>query len=125
MVFELVGSIAMDPIARALNWFFPIGPVQVSPPSVDLYNPTPASLSLDALASPVPTQTVLGSFGSNTIELPELIPNEPETYFHVGCAVRASLVRHTPPPAATAHNRQFPGTHTGEIANAVVRPDAS
>src|SRR5438309_6424511 len=108
MVFELVGSMAIDPIARALNCDFPIGPVQVSPPSLDLYSPTPASLSLDAFASPVPTHTVLGSFGSSSIELPELIPNEPERYVHVGCVARASLVRHTPPPAAIVQSRQFP-----------------
>src|SRR5262252_9476487 len=104
MVFEFVGSMAMDPIARALNCGLPIGPVQVSPPSVDLYSPTPASLSPDAFASPVPTHTVFGSFGSSWIELPELIPNETERYFQMGVVARASLVRHTPPPAATAQN---------------------
>src|SRR5215467_10874866 len=101
MVFEFAGSMAIDPIARALNCAFPIGPVQLSPPSVDLYNPTPASLSLDAFASPVPTHTVFGSFGSSWIELPELIPNEADRYFQVGVVTRASLVRHIPPPAAT------------------------
>src|SRR5512132_1322665 len=102
-----------------------MGPVHVSPPSVDLYRPTPASLSAEALASPVPTQTVLGSLGSSAIELTALIPNEPERYFQVGSDTRASSVRHTPPPAGVAHRRQFRGTQMGEIASAVVRPPAS
>src|SRR5580700_324391 len=102
MVLELVGSMAMVPIDRALNCALPIGPVQVSPPSVDLYSPTPASLSADALASPVPAQIVLESLGSIAMELPELIPNEADRYVHFGMVARASLVRHTPPPAGVA-----------------------
>src|SRR5271169_3269563 len=58
-VLESVGSIAIEPMERALNTFLPSGPLHVFPPSTDLYKPTPASLSEEALASPVPTQTML------------------------------------------------------------------
>src|SRR6516165_711272 len=73
IVLESAGSMAIDPMARALNELLPIGPLHVSPPSIDLYNPTPASLSADALASPVPTQTILLLFGSSVMELAALI----------------------------------------------------
>ena len=67
---------AMVPTPRASKTGLPSGPVQVSPPSVDLYRPTPASQPLlQALASPVPTQIVfpLGSLGSTAMEPMELI----------------------------------------------------
>src|SRR5438270_13637983 len=75
------GLMAMVLTPRALNTDPPIGPLQVSPPSVDLYSPTPASQPLlQALASPVPTHSVLpvGSLGSSTIDPTELISNEAE-----------------------------------------------
>jgi hypothetical protein len=63
-------------MARPLKTERPSGLVHVSPPSVDLYRPAPAAESPEALASPVPTYSVLpvGSFGSSVIALPDWIP---------------------------------------------------
>ena len=79
MVLGSPSFTAMVPTARALKTDAPKGPDHVSPPSVDLYRPTPASQPLpQALASPVPTQRVfpVGSFGSNVMEPTEFIANE-------------------------------------------------
>src|SRR6266480_7857419 len=38
--------------------------VQVSPPSIDLYTPSPSETLLRVHASPVPTQITFGFFGS-------------------------------------------------------------
>ena len=67
MWLELEGSIATVPIARLLEMAtLEASSVQVAPPSVDLYRPTPASESDEPLGSPVPTQIVFGLFGSTT-----------------------------------------------------------
>ena len=98
----------MLPMARPANAAAPSGPIQVSPPSVDLYIPTPAAESLEALASPVPTYSVspVGSLGSSVIELPEFIPKSPDRNCQLGWPLSAFFVRHTPPPAANIHTRQ-------------------
>src|SRR5277367_5456588 len=113
-----------EPIARALNTLLPIGPVQVSPPSVDSYKPTPAPLSPEEFASPVPTHTWLLLFGSRTTDPVAFVAKDAERNVQIGCAFSALSVRHTPPPAVAAHSRQWPGMHPGSIANPVVRPPA-
>src|SRR3954467_14963393 len=124
MVFGSPRLTAMLPIARPLKTARPSGPVQVSPPSVDLYIPVPAAESPDAFASPVPTYRVLpvASFGSSVIELPDWMPKSEERNSQLGCPASAFFVRHTPPPAAKTQRRQWPGAHAGSIAIAVIRP---
>src|SRR5262249_50468555 len=51
--FGFPGVTAIVPMERPLKGV-PSGPVQVSPPSIDLYNPTPAPESALAFDSPVP-----------------------------------------------------------------------
>ena len=54
--FGSVGSTAMVAIPRSFDAATdPASNVHVVPPSVDLYTPTPASLSLEPFGSPVPT----------------------------------------------------------------------
>ena len=107
-MFGAPGVTAMLPIARPPNTEAPSGPVHVSPPSVDLYRPTPAAESPDAFASPVPTYSVLplASFGSSVIELPDWMPNSPDRNSQFGWPLNAFFVRHTPPPAANTQRRQ-------------------
>src|SRR5262245_10529558 len=117
----------MVPIERPLNSATPSGPVQVSPPSVDLYRPTPAAESPDAFASPVPAYRVLpvASLGSISSELPDWMPKPADRNFQRGVSPRALSVRHTPPLAAKIHRRQLPGAQFGSMASAVVRPPAT
>src|SRR5918999_2203676 len=74
--------------------------------------PTPASQpELQALASPVPTHSVLLrlSLGSSSRDDVLLCSNSFERYFHCGFLPSALFVRQTPPPAPTAiHRRQLP-----------------
>src|SRR4029453_7467255 len=105
MVWGSPGRRAMVPRARPLKTEAPSGPVQVSPPSVVLYMPLPTAESAEALASPVPTYSVLplGSFGSIVIELPDWMPKSVERNSQFGCPLSAFFVRQTPPPAANNH----------------------
>src|SRR6266487_2039576 len=114
----------MEPTPRPPNTDLPYGPVQVSPPSVDLYRPTPWTHPLPhVLPSPVPTQIVfpVGSLGSIIIAPIELISNEPLRYVHDGWSASAFFVRQTPPPAGPIHIRQCPGRQSGAIAIASIR----
>src|SRR5919109_2391390 len=124
MVFGLPGFTAIEPIPRPPKTDFPYGPDHVSPPSVDLYRPTPWTQPLPhVLPSPVPTQSVfpVGSFGSRVIAPIELISNEPLRYFQEGSSASAFSVRQIPPPAGPIHMRQCPGWQFGARAMASMR----
>jgi hypothetical protein len=128
MVRESPGSMTISPTPLPANSGLPIGPVQVLPPSVDRYRPTPATHpEAQMFASPVPTHTVLPvrSLRSIVTVPAALIPRGPPRYSHFGVAARASLVRHTPPPAGVAYIRQLRGTHVSAMAIEVVRPPAT
>ena len=95
-MFDVRGSTAIELTPRPPNTVLPYGPVQVSPPSVDLYSPCPCTQPLaHVLPSPVPTNSVLplASFGSSAIDPIELISNEPLRYFHDGSSASAFSVR--------------------------------
>src|SRR6266498_3094399 len=112
----------MDPMPRPPKTDLPYGPVHVSPPSVDLYRPTPWTQPLPhVLPSPVPTQSVFGSAGSRVMAPMELIWNEPLRYFHEGSSASAFSVRQIPPPAGPTHMRQWPARQSGAIAIALMR----
>src|SRR5262245_30505981 len=87
IVFESFGLITIEPMPLPPNCGLPIGPVHVTPPSVDLYRPTPATQpDAQMFASPVPTQTVLpvGSLESMVTAPAELMPSGPPRYSQVG-----------------------------------------
>src|SRR3989442_5567806 len=77
--------------------------------------------------SPVPTQTVstVASLGSTVIEPTVFLSNEAERYGQWGSPVSTLSVRHTPPPDVAAQSVHCPGTQSGPIAKAVVRPPAA
>ena len=80
MVFGLPGTIRISPTPLPANSVWPIGPVQLEPPLVDLYRPVPATQPEPQMfASPVPTQTVwpVGSFGSISTVPVALMPSGP------------------------------------------------
>src|SRR6185369_16745355 len=100
---------------------------QCSPPSVDLYNPSPASESLEPFGSPVPTYTVapLGSVGSYRRDPIELVANPALTGRHCGVPASTFAVFHTPPPAApTSAVQEFPPQRL-DTAKLVTRPDTT
>src|SRR2546422_11721468 len=124
MIFGAPGLIAMLPTPRPAKADWPSGPVQVSPPSVDLKIPTPWTQPLpQVFASPVPTYSVLpvASFGSSVIEPMALIPNPPERYVHFTVFASASSVRQTPPPASATQSLQFLEMQVDPMAMALIR----
>src|SRR5690348_9430991 len=74
--------------------------VQLSPPSVVLYTPSPTPTLLRVHDSPVPTHTVFGSFG-----LTRMAPMDGVSRSNTGFqVVPASRDTHTPPPALPTHS---------------------
>src|SRR5436189_3477092 len=124
MWLESVGSTATVPIARLFEMAtLDASSVQVAPPSVDLYRPTPASESPAPFGSPVPTQIVFGLLGSIAIEPIALDAGPFHASVHAGVAARASVVFQMPPPAAPPYSTQLPETQVGAIAIAATRPE--
>src|SRR5882724_225027 len=80
--------------------------VHVSPPSVDLYIPKPASESPEEFGSPVPAYSTL--LAASYVSVPiAFVAKLPEMNVQAGLVERALVLRQIPPPAAAAQTRQL------------------
>src|SRR5689334_10089614 len=119
----------MAPIERLMPADSEPGTIaHVSPPSVDLYRPRPASESPEPFGSPEPAYSVLPveSVGSTISEPKALVFSPSSIGVQVGLVSSAFSVRQIPPPAAATQRRQpSPSVpQLGSIASAVTRPDS-
>src|SRR6185503_4434415 len=111
---ELRGSMTIRPMCSdSLSPVF----VQLFPPSIDLYTPSPYATTRWALFSPLPTQTTLGFFGSMATVPMEKEPSPSKT----GVKLMPALVVFQTPPAALATYQIF--LSVGWTAMSATRPD--
>src|SRR5262249_56671789 len=109
----------------AVEAVLPATSVQLFPPSVDLYNPTPASESPEPFGSPVPAYSVF-PLGSVESKITEPIALEGMPLFdgcQFGCGSSALSACQTPPPAAPMKIAQLNAVQFGWTAIAVARPE--
>src|SRR4051794_1416509 len=97
------GATATEPMERLVATEAEPGTsFQLTPPSVDLNSPSPASESPEPLGSPEPAYSVLpeASLGSAMREPNEFVGRSAGGAIHAGFAASALFVRQIPPPAA-------------------------
>src|ERR1041385_307066 len=113
---ELLGSIRTFPM-----WFEFLSPLllQLFPPSVDLYTPSPYPTLRWLLFSPVPTHTTRGFFGSTATVPIEYDACASNTGVQV---VPAFTVFQTPPEWTATYQVLF---SSGWIATSPIRPDGA